>query len=297
MAVLLQAPYNQFLDDDGNPLTGGFVYTYEAGTDTPKATYTDYTGGTPADNPIELDAAGRADIWIEGDYKITVKDSSLVTIRTVDHIEAVDQGGDMTKAVYDPANIIQQVVGLTAVQTLTNKTLTTPTLTLKQSTGPTPTAEGDIQWDTDDDAIVVGDGSGQKTFRAVTQTTFTPTVRGSGTAGTWNYTTQTGFYQRIGNRVYFDLYVLISSYSGSPTGRLQIQGLPFAVGNTTVNFIGGGSMATPGAGNMLSIEGASGSTTLNVYGRSQTTGAAADSTIAASGSIGFWCSGTYYTAA
>ncbi len=41
-------------------------------------------------------------------------------------------------------------------------TVTQPTLTLKQSTTPTPTAEGDIQWDTDDDVIVVGDGSGTR---------------------------------------------------------------------------------------------------------------------------------------
>lgn len=53
-----------------------------------------------------------------------------------------------------------------SAETLTNKTLTTPTLTLKQSASPTPTAEGDIQWDTDDNAIVVGDGAGQKIFRA-----------------------------------------------------------------------------------------------------------------------------------
>lgn len=72
--------------------------------------------------------------------------------------------GDMTTAVYDPANIAEQLVGLTANQTLTNKTLTTPTLTLKQGAAPTPTAEGDIQWDTDDDKIKVGDGAGTKTF-------------------------------------------------------------------------------------------------------------------------------------
>lgn len=34
--------------------------------------------------------------------------------------------GDMTKAVYDPANIGEQLVGLTTAQTLTNKTLTSP---------------------------------------------------------------------------------------------------------------------------------------------------------------------------
>lgn len=43
-------------------------------------------------------------------------------------------------------------------------TLTTPTLTLKQSASPAPTAEGDIQWDTDDNRLVIGDGAGQKTF-------------------------------------------------------------------------------------------------------------------------------------
>lgn len=126
MATLLSAPYNQFLDDDGNPLTLGTVYSYEAGTDTPKATYTSYTGLIEASNPVELDAAGRADIWITGSYKFTVKDADGVTIRTVDHVTAVDQGGDMTKAVYDPANIAQQLVGTTAVQTVTNKTLTNP---------------------------------------------------------------------------------------------------------------------------------------------------------------------------
>lgn len=56
------------------------------------------------------------------------------------------------------------VVGDTDTQTLTNKTLTTPTITLKQGLTPAPTAEGDIQWDTDNDQIVVGDGVGTKIF-------------------------------------------------------------------------------------------------------------------------------------
>lgn len=60
--------------------------------------------------------------------------------------------------------------------TLTTTTVTTPTLTLKQSTAPTPTAEGDIQWDTDDNAIVVGDGAAAKTFRANAWETIVNTV-------------------------------------------------------------------------------------------------------------------------
>lgn len=47
-------------------------------------------------------------------------------------------------------------------KTLTSPTLTTPTLTLKA--GTTPTAEGDIQWDSTNDRIVVGNGATTTTF-------------------------------------------------------------------------------------------------------------------------------------
>ncbi|RWM66906.1 MAG: hypothetical protein EOR82_28210 [Mesorhizobium sp.] len=65
-------------------------------------------------------------------------------------------------------------VTLAGTQTLTNKTLTSPTintpalnnptLILKQSATPTPTAEGDLQWDTDDNVLVAGDGAATKIF-------------------------------------------------------------------------------------------------------------------------------------
>lgn len=40
------------------------------------------------------------------------------------------------------------------------------TIILKQSANPLPTAEGDVQWDTDDNVLVVGDGAAQKLFLA-----------------------------------------------------------------------------------------------------------------------------------
>ena len=52
--------------------------------------------------------------------------------------------------------------GTSSGMTLTTATVTQPTLTLKQSTNPTPTAEGNIQWDTDDNVLVIGDSAGQK---------------------------------------------------------------------------------------------------------------------------------------
>lgn len=90
-AVLLTPPYLQFFDDDGNPLAGGKIYTYAAGTDTPKATYTTQAANVEQPNPVVLDDAGRpllgnGSIWITGAYKIIVKDSLGDTIETVDNI-------------------------------------------------------------------------------------------------------------------------------------------------------------------------------------------------------------------
>lgn len=73
---------------------------------------------------------------------------------------------------------------LAGTETLTNKTFTTPTITLKQSAAPTPTAEGDIQWDTDDNRIVIGDSAAQKIFSANPATTVDNTIpRFDGTKG------------------------------------------------------------------------------------------------------------------
>ena len=87
--MTLIAPYAfwQSFDDNGAVLNGGKLYTYEAGTSTPKATFTDSTGGTPNANPIILDASGRANIWLDvGAYKFVLDDSADVNISTVDNI-------------------------------------------------------------------------------------------------------------------------------------------------------------------------------------------------------------------
>ena len=82
----------QFFDNNGNPLAGGLIYTYSAGTTTPIATYTSSSGGTANANPIVLDAAGRtpAQIWLtEGNsYKFVLQTALGVTIKTDDNIFA-----------------------------------------------------------------------------------------------------------------------------------------------------------------------------------------------------------------
>ena len=57
----------QFFTNNGVILSGGKLYTYAAGTTTPKASYTSSSGATAHTNPIILDSAGRVpggEIWI-----------------------------------------------------------------------------------------------------------------------------------------------------------------------------------------------------------------------------------------
>jgi len=86
MAQLLAAPYSYFADQNGEPLAGGKVYTYAAGTTTPQASYTEVTGTVAASNPVILDSAGRAAIWLQGSYKLVVKDANNVVQWTVDNV-------------------------------------------------------------------------------------------------------------------------------------------------------------------------------------------------------------------
>lgn len=52
----------------------------------------------------------------------------LLAVQTTAQATAIIGGGDMTKAVYDSANISEQVVGTMATQSIANKTLTVSTL-------------------------------------------------------------------------------------------------------------------------------------------------------------------------
>jgi hypothetical protein len=80
----------QFFDNNGNPVSGGKIYTYEAGTTTPLATYTSSNGNTAHTNPIVLDAAGRVpggEIWNQLQlYKFVLKTSTEVLIATYDNV-------------------------------------------------------------------------------------------------------------------------------------------------------------------------------------------------------------------
>jgi hypothetical protein len=81
----------QFFDNNGVILTGGKIYTYEAGTTTPLASYTSSSGNTAHTNPIVLNAAGRVpsggEIWIALRlYKFVLETSTGVLIATYDNV-------------------------------------------------------------------------------------------------------------------------------------------------------------------------------------------------------------------
>ena len=59
-------PLPQFFDNNGVPLNGGQLFTYQAGTLTKLLTYTDSTGGTPNTDPVVLNAEGRPSVglWV-----------------------------------------------------------------------------------------------------------------------------------------------------------------------------------------------------------------------------------------
>lgn len=88
MALLSPNPKQQFFDANGSPLSGGKIYTYEAGTSTPVATYQDASGVTANTNPIILDSRGMCNIWLltTKNYKYVVKDADDVMIFTTDNI-------------------------------------------------------------------------------------------------------------------------------------------------------------------------------------------------------------------
>lgn len=86
MAELTPPLKQRFFDSNGDPLSGGKLFSYAAGTLTPKATYTDRDGTLNA-NPVILDANGEANVWIDaGKYKFILKNSLDVIQWTVDKV-------------------------------------------------------------------------------------------------------------------------------------------------------------------------------------------------------------------
>lgn len=84
------------LEQSGNALSGGKVYTYESGTTTAKECYLDRAKASPATNPVVLDTEGRATVFCDGIYKMVVKSSLDVTLITMDGLDYGNTGLQVT---------------------------------------------------------------------------------------------------------------------------------------------------------------------------------------------------------
>jgi hypothetical protein len=82
-----------FLGLTGLPLSGGKLYSYQAGSSTPLATYTTVSGTIANANPIILGTDGRApnEIWLTYgyNYKFILQDAVGGTIATYDDIYGI----------------------------------------------------------------------------------------------------------------------------------------------------------------------------------------------------------------
>jgi hypothetical protein len=126
MAVQLSPVFGvagQLFDNNGNPLAGGKIFTYAAGTTTPAATYTNASGSIAHSNPIVLDGAGRVpsgEIWLTDGiaYKFVVEDSTSALIGTYDNLSGINSNfvAYTSQQEIQTATAGQTVFNLTTIQ-------------------------------------------------------------------------------------------------------------------------------------------------------------------------------------
>lgn len=85
----------QQFDANGDPLSGGQIEVYLAGSSTPATTYSDQAGSVPNTNPITLNTLGlnsQGAVWVTGGaaYKYVIKNALGVTLRTIDNISGIN---------------------------------------------------------------------------------------------------------------------------------------------------------------------------------------------------------------
>jgi hypothetical protein len=78
----------RYFDSNGFPLSGGKVYTYAVGSTTPAVTYTDYALTTQNTNPVVLNIAGEAQIFLPYGvgFKFIVTDPNDAVLTTEDNV-------------------------------------------------------------------------------------------------------------------------------------------------------------------------------------------------------------------
>ena len=87
-------PYQTVVDGSGVPIPGALLYFYASGTSTPLNTYSDPLLTIPNTNPVVASAAGVfPNIFLIGNYKIVLTDSSNNQIWTADPVQGNSSSG------------------------------------------------------------------------------------------------------------------------------------------------------------------------------------------------------------
>lgn len=116
-------PIQKFFDNNGRPLKGGLLFTYEAGTTNKIATASD-EAGTLNTNPVVLDFRGEANVWLDQTltYKFVLSpegdtDPPTRPIWTVDNISAAVTFASLTAQIIGrilwPQTIEEAAAGVT----------------------------------------------------------------------------------------------------------------------------------------------------------------------------------------
>lgn len=169
----LQLPRSQFLSATGIPLASGCVNFFATGTSTPQAIYADSGGVNQLANPLTLDAAGEASVWLSNTgYDIVANTGVVGTACSVslgaqlwrevnkNPFAIINSGSNyiVASGTSDPSGSVGMLgyrsdipcfrgfstiwdcfVTQNGIQALTNKTLTSPTINTPAITSPTIT--------------------------------------------------------------------------------------------------------------------------------------------------------------
>lgn len=137
MSVFLAPTFGdgyQAFDTVGQPLNGGLIYTYQAGTTTPQATFTTSSGNVQNANPIVCGTDGRpqsagaiVEIWLTSGltYKFVLTDSLNNTIATYDNLPGINDvasSGGTTNSEWIATGLTPTFISTTSFSFVGNQT-------------------------------------------------------------------------------------------------------------------------------------------------------------------------------
>lgn len=89
MSNRLTNPFHFVPDDNGEPVPFGLLYSYRAGSLDPLPTFAD-EDGTANPNPAPMDAAGKATVVLDGNYRLIFRDADGNQIYDIDDVSSTE---------------------------------------------------------------------------------------------------------------------------------------------------------------------------------------------------------------